>query len=373
MLESPRWIRRAGTGLAVIGTVVVVASTTAGAGATPWEPPPCRDVPTPIARPPGSLSWFRLDPLLDDGASEGQRLTIGQAGMGRPRMLTLPVESFAAGPFGGRILVGADDGTTSRLSLIDIERLCQAPLAAAAQVIRRATISPDGRSLYEFRVDRSSRADLGVWRRDLDAPATASPALPPIEPDERFGPTWSTEFAWSLDGARLAVQSCGELACRTRVLELASGAVDRVDHPHLGPMVGLTRDRLLARGACAGLPCPITSVHLDDGTTVSLAVDAGSAVLAVDDDGRPWVVHEVGAVGPTLRSVAVDGADAADLPADPDGYRLALDPSRSGDAADIAPGWVVLAPDGRLPLEGTPARLRSVTDGRTAPFDEVPR
>ena len=85
------------------------------------------------------------------------------------------------------------------------------------------------------------------------------------------------------------------------------------------------------------------------------------------------VVHEVGA-GKALRMVGLDGHDPHQLPSDPDGRRLVAGAARSGSAAEIAPGWILLGPDGRLPVDGAiPPVLRHLPDGRAVPLDEVSR
>ena len=65
-------------------------------------------------------AWYRLDPVLDEhGSLAGQRLTVGLVG-GPARHLDLAPESFVSGPVGGVVLVGDDDGTESRLRLLDV-------------------------------------------------------------------------------------------------------------------------------------------------------------------------------------------------------------------------------------------------------------
>ena len=216
MVES-RWFRRAGPGIAAIGALAIVASTTLGAPERRWEPSPCAGPPRAgVTAPRGA--WYQLDPVIEGGARTGQRLAVGSAGLGS-RTLTLDAESFAAGPFRGTVLVGTDDGRQSRLSLVDVDAGCAWSVGTSRDaVVRRATLAPDGATLFEFRVDRRSRADLGVWRRTLDGRGTAVRVLAPIGADAAFGKTWLTDFAWSDDGSSLAVQSCGEIACRFRVL-----------------------------------------------------------------------------------------------------------------------------------------------------------
>jgi hypothetical protein len=368
MVEA-RWFRRAGPGIAAIGALAVIASTTTGAPPPPWDPAPCAGAPGPGSEPVGA--WYRLDPILIDGVWAGQRLVLGRAGLDRPFRLDLDAESFASGPVGGTVLVGTDDGRTSTLSLLDLSGACRWALATSDDVIRHATLSSDGRSIAETRVDRRSRADLGVWQRPLDG-RPASRILRPIDPDARFGRTWRTELAWSEDRRTLIVQTCGEVACRFRLVDEATGERRTVADPSLGDLVGLVDQRLVVHGACRGLPCPLLAVDQDGDPAVILHPDAGQAVIARDATGRSVVIYEIGADGHVLRSVAPDGRDPRPRDVAHDGRRLVAGAAWSGGAGEHASDWVLLGPGGRLPIDGTEhAFLRHVTDGRTVPFDEV--
>lgn len=371
MVES-RWVHRVGPGLAAVLAVAAVATTTLGARGAPWEPPPC-----PGARIGSSEAlgtWWRMDPRLVEGRLVGQRLAVGGPGATRPRTLDLPPESFAAGPLRGQVLVGSDDGVASTLRLIDIGRGCATKVGTSANVIRRAILAPDLHSIVEFRIARGTRADLGVFERPVAGRGPARRILAPIDPDARFGPTWTTELAWSADGRSLVVQSCGAIACRTRILDRAERTVQRISDADLGDMVGLAGDRLVVHGACGGLPCALISIDITDGSRVTLHDAAGLATLARGPDGRPLVVHEVGADGRTLRSVGIDGRGARDLPGDRQGRRVLEGPARADGGAESGPGLVVLAPDGRMPLEGpTVPLLRRLGDGASLRFDEVTR
>jgi hypothetical protein len=370
-MAEARWFRRAAPGVAILGALLLVASTTTGAHAPHWQPAMCAG---PARTGPGPIgAWYRLDPTLVDGARTGQRLSIGMARAASVRALDLDAESFAAGPFSGTVLLGTDDGTSSRLSLIDVAAGCAWPVGRSDDVIRRATITPDGETVVEFRVDRRSRADLGVWRRPLARPGPGVRILPPIAPDIRFGPTWLTELAWSDDGGLLAVQSCGEVACRVRWVDTASGASGIVADPSLGDMVGLTRRLFVAQGACRGLPCPIRSVDLRTGSTMILVAAAGQATVVRDRDATR-LVYEVDANGAAVGTIAVDGSGARPLPIDGAGERLIAGPAWAGGSAELPLGWIAFGPDGRVPLSGpVGVVLRHLADGRSAAFDEVAR
>ena len=383
MLRS-RWLRRAGPGIVALGAVVVLASTTLGARDRPWDPPDCAAVRgetgllPPVGRgadalAPDEAPWFRLDPVIDGaGALSGQRLVIGRAGGASRRTLLLPAESFAAGPFGSVVLVGSDDGTTSRLAAVDVVAGCSSSVATSTDVIRRATISPDWASIVEFRVDRHTRADLGTWHRSLGRTDRATRVLAPIESDARFGRTWATEFTWADDGS-LAVESCGEISCRTRVLDSAWRPAGAMADPALGATIGLADGRLVSYLACRGLPCPIVVTDLSSGRRRTLVTDGGSAVVTSTAAGVRLVhTRDVGH-GRTLGSVALDGSHRVDLGSVPAGFDLQAAPSRALAGIVVPPGWAVLAPDGRMPLDrtGPAATLRQVLDGRSATLGEV--
>jgi hypothetical protein len=369
MVES-RWFRRAGPGIAAIGAVVVIASTTSGARPASWTPPACNGMPRIGDAPIGA--WYRVDPTTVDGVRTGQRLTVGGPSAIVVRGIDLDPESSASGPFAGTVLVGTDDGIGSRLSLLDVAAGCAWTVDRSDAVVRRATLTPDGGALIEFQVDRATRADLGVWRRRLDGRGAAERILPPIDPDDRFGPTWLTELSWSDEGNLLAVESCGEVACRLRWLNLATDVGGSMSDPSLGALVGLSQDRLVVRGACRGLPCPIRSVALDDGAVNTIVGSAGQAVLTRQGDGRQVIVFERDPDGRTVASIGADGSAERDMPADRAGRRLVGPPAWAGGAAEVPVGWIAFGPDGRLPVAGPlGAAVRRVPDGQTMPLGEV--
>lgn len=373
MVET-RWVRRIGPGIATSVAVVVVAATTLGADTGSWSPPPC-------AGPPGgptledrgdATTWFREDPDLVDGIRQGTALTIG-VDRAPPRVLTLPSEAFAAGPFGDTLLVGSDDGRTSRLSLLDVARGCAWPIATLRDVIRRATLAPDGRTIYELRVARATRADLGIWRRPIDGSTSPTRVLAPLPDDDRFGRTFATRFTWSVDGQRLAVRSCGERSCRIRVLDPRSGRHRLLADPSLGDIVGLTGSRVVIRAACPGLPCPVLSVPVDDGDPILLEEVAGAATLSALPDGTDVVVMEVGNGARSLRARSVDGASSIDLGPLPDGDRLAPLEGAANGSRDLPSGWVAIVHDADGVATAARIDARHIPDGRTVALDEVPR
>jgi hypothetical protein len=384
MAES-RWLRWIGPGGVALGAVALIASTTLGAGARPWGPRACvgplgdaiaaARQPAPAA--PADMrreAWFRLDPVLDgDGALRGERLAAG-IGDGRSEPAAdLPAESFASGPFGGIVLVGSDDGSASRLQAFDVAEGCTWSVANELDVMRRATMDPAGATIYETRVDRTSRADLGVWQRPLDG-GPARRILDPLRADARFGRTFSTEFTWAADGDRLAIQSCGEVACRTRIIARDGSPAGDVEAPDLGVLVGFAGDRAVTYGACRGWPCPIVSVDVRTGARLTLDPSGGQAVVAPTPEGARLVLETQRAAGRILRSLSLDGAAAPDLGPIPDGLDLGFGPGRSAAATRLPDGWILLAPD-PASADGRTVhpQLRRIPDGMAVPLDEAMR
>ncbi len=223
-----------------------------------------------VARPRGA-AWYRLDPIVDAaGGLDGQRLVAGRVGHRGGFELALGVESFASGPSGGRILVGSDDGRRSVVRIVDVDRRCAAVIHEGRELIRRAVFDAAGGGIVEFRLDRATRADLGVWSRPADG-AKPMRLLEPLVPNDRIGRVFATGLSWSTDGRRLIVASCGEAACVTRILDRASGRVTTVDDPRIGEVIGLVGDDLVAYGGCPGLPCGIVAMDLRTGHVRDIA------------------------------------------------------------------------------------------------------
>ena len=129
--------------------------------------------------------------------------------------------------------------------------------------------------------------------------------------------------------------------------------------------------RAIAHGACRGFPCPLVATHVASGARQVLAETSGPAVV-VSEPGAVRIVHETaGADGRRLRAVASDGSGATDLGPIPAG--LGRRRGGWGSGLRLPPGWVLLAPDGRLPLTAMDPRLtlRRIADGRSVLLDEV--
>ncbi|HEX7222696.1 MAG TPA: hypothetical protein VF231_05575, partial [Candidatus Limnocylindrales bacterium] len=186
------------------------------------------------------------------GALTGQRLTAGPLGAGPVASLELDAESFATGPVDGRILTGTDDGDRSRLRVVDASSGCVTAELETAGLVRRALLDEAGKAVIEYRLDRQTRADLGIWRRPLSG-GNGSRIAAPLPPIDRLGVIWSTELAWSSERDRIVVTSCGQAACLVRVINVVDGSVETIDDPGIGEAIGLSGSTLVAYGGCPAL------------------------------------------------------------------------------------------------------------------------
>jgi hypothetical protein len=359
-------------GLLVAG---LLATSTIGATSAAWDPPPCgvgsdglrRAAATEPSADVRGAAWFTLNPVLDaSGALSGQRLRV-RGSDGRERALDLPAESWAAGPSGSVVLVAADDERRSTLTALDVEAGCAWAIGATPAVVRRAVLDPDGSAVYEFRVDRRTRADLGVWRRPLDGTA-ASRLLAPAATDDGIGRVFTTTLAWSAGGDRLAVQSCGAIRCRTRLVDPASGDAVAVGGAAQGELVGVAGRLVIHYAPCLGLPCSLLATDSADGSVHVLVEAAGLARLVATPDG-PRVAAERPGGGP-LQIIGLDGALERAVGLPDSSLRLMPSLDRAAAGARVPPGWLVLAPDGRSPDGAVLARLG---DGSTVEIVEVTR
>jgi hypothetical protein len=381
-MDSMRWRLLAPPAIAVAAFIAATAAAPGPVGAADplWSPPACAptDAPALSARLGGvagrvsaGIAWFRLDPQLDAGGTlVGRRLSSGDAAAATRRRLDLPPESFAAGPFGDVVLVGADDGRRSTLRFVDPVAGCTIEISASAHVVRSGLVTPAGDALVEHRVDRRTRADLGVWRRPLDG-SVASRLVAPLPLDAAYGRTFATELGWGTDG-RLAVVSCGQVRCRARIVDPTSGSIVTV--PDVGPLVGLTGDTLVVQRPCAALPCAVEAVALGSGVRRVVVEDAGLASLA--GPGRDQLVWEsTGPSGAWLHRTDVRTGATTEIGRLEEGHLPLTSPARAASGIARPDGAVVVTPGGRVALDvgrGRGHRL-DLFAGTTAALGELDR
>jgi hypothetical protein len=294
-----RWRERLGPPSILWGTAALIALAAAPATSSAFPEAALAAVPAPAAAPAGCASTPRTtaraaiqrqtargisvrDRLTADGEFEGRSisLNLGLRGV----LLELPIESFVAPRHGDALLYGRAFDDLSEIHLLDAASGCDQLVARLTGIARSAVLDPAGDSIYVHSVADGSRDDLGVVRHDLSG-APAQQVVPPLPPDERFGPTFGTTLRWSTDGASLAVQSCGFESCRTRILDVAQGSIQTYDAPGQGALVGLTPATLVAFGDCSGLPCPVLAIDRATGSQRVVANEAWSASLVATESG----------------------------------------------------------------------------------------
>ena len=287
---------------------------------------------------PGGAHW-RSTPTFDrTGSLIGWTVIAGVPG-GPEGTLDLPAASSASGPDRGRVIVAVDDGARSSIHVVDAARSCDTVLDLGDVVARRAIADPLGDGFIVHLLDRTTRADLGVWQVSPDG--RRSRLLAPLDDGSRDAAgirrVWATNLLARLDGRRLAVQACDPESCLTRIVERPSGRVTSIVGAQ-GELIGFSGDRLITWAACHGMPCGLvawspagTATTLTDSAigaavapdgTVVIAVQRGSDeahALAIDVPTRG--VREIGPLAAELLPVPAT-ARFAGIEAGPDGVGL---------------------------------------------------
>jgi hypothetical protein len=225
--------------------------------------------------------------------TRGEFIGRGLAFAGRAA-LALPVDSFVGQPAGDALVYTSSLLGHSEIHLADLGAGCDTIIARTSNVARSAVLDPSGGAIYVHSVTFPGRADAGVTRYPLDgnAPLHVVPNLPD---DSRFGLNFATQLGWSADGAMLFVQSCGAEECRTRLLNVASGAITTFDTDGQGPIIGVSARHLVTYSACGGLPCAVLSTDTRSGATTTLVDQGWSTSFNPGSNGAATVRIETGA------------------------------------------------------------------------------
>jgi hypothetical protein len=248
----------------------------------------------------GQGSWWSLSGRLDaNGALVGRHLALGRGG-GASLALELAPDALASGPTGGVVAVTADDGRHSKVRVVSIGKGCSFVVHETAELARGAIVDPADGSVIVHLVDREARADLGTWRFAADGTGEPRLVAPALEPDAARGPTWITDLHLEPESRLLAVQSCTDMGCLTRVFDLRRGVVPVARlQGEQGSLIGLTSDAAITWAQCFGFPCAIQSLSLTTGAATTIVARAESAgltrngrfVVAVTDSTRNGFVR----------------------------------------------------------------------------------
>ncbi len=203
-------------------------------------------------------STAALEPRLDgDGSLVGWNIDIAAADE-RPWRIRLHPESSMSEPVGGHVVVSEDDGVRSVVSIVALDRRCATVIVQTADVVRSAVLRDRDGSVVYHAVDRATRRDLGVWAAvSLDRPPTSILTALAADDDaaRHVGRVYLTRLLLDGSGGYLAVQSCGERSCRTRIVDFARGRETRVDDPDQGLLVSFDRERADFVDACDTVGC----------------------------------------------------------------------------------------------------------------------
>lgn len=253
-------------------------------------------------------TWWRIVDRLDaSGTLVGRTLFAGKGGATTMSM-ALATESSASGPVGGLVLVANDDGRFSEVRLVSVAQGCSWLVHRDDDVVRSALADAPGGSIVAHIVQRETRADLGVWQLSgADPDSKAVRIIDPLVPQADLGPIWSTELRLDATGQTLAVQSCSNNGCLTRVLSLdAFGRpLAVIKGTGQGTIVGLTASSIVTWGFCGGMPCELQAWPAGTGDHSSLLQAAIGAALT--GDGR-YLVAVTDAKGRAFRIDLATGA-----------------------------------------------------------------
>jgi len=296
------WVSKLGPPLLIVacvgaGSAVLPVTLLAGTGLAARACSPATAFSQAVAssaRGPAIDAQVRLSTTLGTrGEVTGRVLTLNTAAGSRTK--SLAAESFASSAQSNVVVFGqADPSAGSTVGAIDLQTGCEYVLWSSSDVVRSAVFDPSLYTLYVHSVAAVDRSDLGVTRIDV-ASGSNSAALPALAAAAPFGVTFNTSLRWSLDGDALAVQSCGFAMCRTRLLQLASGAIDSFVDETQGQIIGLTAGKLVTFDACPDLPCGLAAIDRPTTTKTHFDVDAYGATLGEDALGA--VISVVTAAG----------------------------------------------------------------------------
>jgi hypothetical protein len=326
-MSGRRWKLWLGPPIAVMAIALALSRWQAGAEAggrvTPRPAGVCAGA-TPVAAgaEASNGTWWKLSDRLDGAGTLVGRTLFAGSGKTTKLALELDAESMASGPVGGLVVVSSDDGRFSEIRIVAAAEGCSWLIHRGEAVVRSALLDRATGSILAHLLQRETRADLGTWRiSGMDPDAAPGLVLGPLQGQADLGPIWATELRLDATGRTLAVQSCSDLGCVTRVVALAGTGKAPVlmAGADQGSIVGFAGRRLVTWALCAGLPCALQAWDPGTGGHDTLVVRAEGAGLTAD--GRYLLAVVDTSTGRALRvdlagSVAkrVGGILAGDVP-----------------------------------------------------------
>jgi hypothetical protein len=299
--------------------------------------------------------WKTIDSVDASGALVNRQLFLGE-GTAAAANAQLPVESSVSGPIDGLVVVTSDDGRHSTIVLVDVASRCSLTIDDRADVVRNAIIDPHDGAVFAHVVARDTRADLGTFRIARTGSAwSATLAAGPLTGAlaTEVGQVFGTGLAVDAGSRHLAVQSCTDLACLTRVFDLSKpGATPAIVRGQdQGPLLGFAGKDPIAWAACLGNPCAIDAWDVATGHARQLAAGADAAGLT--RDGRRLVAMLASTTGSALAEIDAATGRSTRLRGLPSGASpLGTGPSASA-GLEVADDEVAIAIPG-----GDPVALR---------------
>jgi hypothetical protein len=359
-MSGRRWSLGLGSAIALMAIALVLSQLWPGAGAggdsTAGPAGACGGAPPADGggSQPVRGTWWRLVDRLDGGGSLVGRTLVAGIGGSTTLTLGLGAESMASGPVGGLVAVATDDGQSSEVRLVSAVEGCSWLVHRTGDVVRSAILDPSSGTVLAHVVARGTRNDRGTWRiTGTDPAATLASVLGPLPPQPAIGPIWATTLRLDPAGKHLAVQSCGEGGCLTRVLSLdgSGGAAAIVTGPDQGSLIGFTGTKIVTWAFCQGLPCAVQAWEAGVDKPVTLVDQAAGAALTRD------VRYLVAVLDGTGRAMRVDLAAASSQPIE--GVAPGELPLDSGNGAaagfEVRPDEVALGAAGADPHPFSPS------------------
>ena len=301
----------------------------------------------------GHGTWWRITDTLDaNGELVGRTLFAGRAAKTTLTM-ALATESMARGPVGGMLIVSNDDGHASEVRLVDIAKGCSWLIHRDANVVRSAIFDASAGFGYAHLVQRETRQDLGVYQLSGGDPdAALHQIVEPLAAQADLGPIWATELRLNEDGSSLAVQSCSDQGCLTRVVALGGFGkpIVVVRGERQGSIIGFAGDRIVTWSFCAGMPCGLQSwtagaqpkTLADRAVGAGLTKDGRYLVFVTDPSGHAVRIDLATGGIATVKGVAANELPLAANVTATAGFDVADNEigvaSAGGDAHALAPG-----------------------------------
>jgi hypothetical protein len=303
-------------------------------------------------------SWWKSAERLDAaGMLLGRHLSVGASADTTAGSLDLPAESSVSGPVGGLIVVTADDGSRSTVRVLSAAAGCGIEIHETDAVVRTAILDRVDPSVLAHLVDRATRADLGTWRLAI-APVGATDARLVAPPLGALAPTvgtvWGTGLLLDTQGTHLAVQSCADLGCLTRIFDLRHTA----DAPRVvqgaaeGPMLGFAGGALVTWAACPGYPCAILAWDPATGHSRTLLPAASGAAMTAD--GRRLVVVEADATGSQMIELDPSNGRLSHLRGVATGLRPIAKGANATTGLEVAANEVAIGTPGAATFDAQP-------------------